>query len=73
MTERTGGSRTLKDGQIIDIVEPPQTHPEGHRARTAEGHVRDSKGRVVLPEAPAPQRATEARRQRPDRVVAAAE
>lgn len=62
MTERTGGSITLKDGQLIDRIEPTKDHPDGNRSRDAQGRPRDAVAlapAVVDPavvEAPAPKK-----------------
>lgn len=52
MNERIGGSKTVVNGQIVDVVGPPTTHPEGNCSRDAQGRRRDAA-------APAPQPAIE--------------
>lgn len=41
MTERTGGSKTILNGKVVDVVNPPTTHPDGNRSRDAQGRPRN--------------------------------
>lgn len=52
MQERTGGSKTVVNGQITEVVTPTH-HPEGDRSRDAQGRPRDTQGRVIASPAPA--------------------
>lgn len=51
MQERTGGSKTVVNGQITDVVEPGH-HPEGNRSRDANGRPRDARGRTIPADEP---------------------
>lgn len=51
---RTGGSQTFdKDGKLLSSEEPTKDHPEGNRARDAEGKPLDG-AQAEAPPAPKP-------------------
>lgn len=56
MKERTGGSKTVVNGKITEVVTPGH-HPDGDRSRDDLGRPRDARGRVIQP-TPVPAAAT---------------
>lgn len=75
MKERTGGSKTVVNGKITEVVTPGH-HPDGDRSRDAEGRPRDARGRVIegaaAPAEPATVTAEQSRRRGRDTMAGGA-